>query len=416
MGSFHLLLLFNTAPKMFERHGFVTFVLVAGFYFRSYQGKVFLVKTGEKRESGQEERHQNYSTNTELAKEMELDLNHFTIPKGSVTMFPTIRSSSFTTRRTTSRTTRITTRRTTRRTIKRTIKRTMRRTTSCECGKPSIHRPAPETDPLDPEISGGFYTMPREYPWTVRLVGGCVRGLCGGALVSPKIVLTAFHCTVTIGDRWATKPCDHSDGKRMAILGANTINMYDVKYNPSKYNMIPVVEARNPPNAPFMSWTLKSHDFAMLVLKYPAKYDEYVRPICLPYPGAEYGNRVAIAAGWGRTGHNSGHTSPKLKAVYLKVNPKQYEHRYIFGTFTVKKDNKWQDPCGGDSGGPLMIRKASSDRFVLIGTLNGQGYICKRDFVSHFEDTTDGTWNKVSAHMGWIERNMNELGQKVCKL
>ena len=186
----------------------------------------------------------------------------------------------------------------------------------------------------------------------MRLLEGCAGGNCGGALVSPKIVLTAFHCTVPIGDRWSTKPCDHSDGKRMAIVGATTINMYDVQWHPSKYNMIPVVEARNPPNAPLIYGNLESHDFAMLVLKYPAKYDDYVRPICLPHPGAEYGNERAVAAGWGRTDipSVSEKQSPKLKGVHLTVNSKQYEHRYMFGTLTVKKDNKWQDPCSGDSG------------------------------------------------------------------
>merc|ERR1712142_112402 len=267
---------------------------------------------------------------------------------------------------------------------------------------------------LSGEISGGYYAEPKQYPWTVRLVGGCPGTVCGGALVSPRTVLTAHHCTVPIG---ATSTCDHSDGRRIAVLGTNIINIYELFNNPAKYYTIPVVDVRAPPNAKLRYGNFASHDFAMLILKYPAKYDEFVRPICLPNLNANYGNRFAKAAGWGRTEAPSGsqHQSPRLKAVQLKVNPKMFRHRLMFGTFLVKEQNVYQDPCSGDSGGSLMYQKETTGRFVLIGTVFGQGFNCKTGGVGRFEGTTDGIWNKVSAHMQWIERNMNQLGELVCK-
>merc|ERR1719481_2111447 len=89
---------------------------------------------------------------------------------------------------------------------------------------------------LSGEISGGYYAEPKQYPWTVRLVGGCPGTVCGGALVSPRIVLTAHHCTVPIG---ATSTCDHSDGRRIAVLGTNIINTSELFTNPAKYYTIP---------------------------------------------------------------------------------------------------------------------------------------------------------------------------------
>ena len=66
-------------------------------------------------------------------------------------------------------------------------------------------------------------------------------------------------------------------------------------------------------------------------------------------------------------------------------------------------------------GGPLMYLNRSSSRYVLIGTVNGFGYDCGTHRVHMFEDQTDGIWNKVSAHMDWIEDNMKQFGQQICK-
>ena len=62
-----------------------------------------------------------------------------------------------------------------------------------------------------------------------------------------------------------------------------------------------------------------------------------------------------------------------------------------------------------------MFYNETTSRYVLIGTVFGQGYDCRKNYVNKFEGTTDGIWNKVSAHMEWIQRAMEELGEKVCK-
>ena len=62
-----------------------------------------------------------------------------------------------------------------------------------------------------------------------------------------------------------------------------------------------------------------------------------------------------------------------------------------------------------------MYLNESSSRSVLIGTVNGNGYDCRTGLVGEFEDQRDGIWNKVSAHMDWIEENMRQLGEQICK-
>ena len=62
-----------------------------------------------------------------------------------------------------------------------------------------------------------------------------------------------------------------------------------------------------------------------------------------------------------------------------------------------------------------MYFNQSTQSFVLIGTVHGGGYDCKKDKVRSFEGSKNGVWNKVNAHMGWIKRTMHILGEKICK-
>jgi len=275
----------------------------------------------------------------------------------------------------------------------------------CNCGLTAPRR----------EISGGEYAQDNQYPWVVRLWGGCPRATCGGTLVSPRVVLTAHHCTSNPFSP-STKSCDHSDGKRLAILGRTEINLNYLRKYKKSVNTIPVVEARSPPNALISLDDNESHDFALLVLKHPAKYSDKVRTICLPYPGQEFGGKMGKAAGWGRTDIPSRDPlqSTKLKTVSLEVNDKKYNHRFMFGTKLSKIDNQYQDACAGDSGGPLMYQNENG-RWVLIGTVSGYGYKCKTNSVMMFEGSTDGIWNKVSEHVEWIEENIKQLNETICR-
>ena len=64
--------------------------------------------------------------------------------------------------------------------------------------------------------------------------------------------------------------------------------------------------------------------------------------------------------------------SDLLKRVNLKVTDSKFKHFKLFGTEIKFKDGEYQDPCSGDSGGPLMYRtnKGRTGRWVIIGWFN----------------------------------------------
>jgi len=277
-------------------------------------------------------------------------------------------------------------------------------TDKCTCG---VSKRKTEAGGIT-RISGGNEADPHEFPWMVRITGGCAGKVCGGVLVSPRVVLSAFHCAIPYDSPYQTYPCDHSDGRTVALLGMH--------YNGDQEDRIPIVEVYYPRNPNRVGRDYSSHDFVLYRLAKPARYTNKVGPICLPEPNSEYGGEKATAAGWGRTyGPSTSHQSPFLKKVELRVNPKRYKHKYVFGTKLEKIGGVYQDPCSGDSGGPLMFYNKTTSKYVLIGTVSGEGYDCRTDTTSYFERTTDGIWNKVSAHMEWIKKKMDELGETVCK-
>ena len=196
--------------------------------------------------------------------------------------------------------------------------------------------------------------------------------------MSPRVILSAYHCAVNPNSVTADV-CDHSDERRVAVLGEHKILLHKL----ASYITIPIIKVLYPPGAWLYEQDNDSHDFALFLLKHPAKYSRKVSPICLPDPTAEFGGVKAMAAGWGRTDKPSVNTkeSPVLQSVRLTVSKMQYDHKKMFGTKLVKEDDKYQDPCTGDSG-EFLINSFFAQ--VLPRTLRniGVGWCDSATFVS----------------------------------
>ena len=147
-----------------------------------------------------------------------------------------------------------------------------------------------------PQIIGGLkVTDPHAFPWMVRSLtqGSCrfpepgknlqtTYSLCGGTLISKRLVATAFHCVAQ--KKWAplknddyhtTTLCNPTSDpdffSGFAILGENTVErpytIYDKRIQYEK-TFAPAGQGR--------SWLMQvfgefGHDFALILLKEPVR-------------------------------------------------------------------------------------------------------------------------------------------------
>lgn len=253
----------------------------------------------------------------------------------------------------------------------------------CSCGRGAQNR-----------IIGGQYAGKQEFPWAVRIVGGGCVGSCTGALISNRHILTAFHCLVPQGSR---KPCDHSDGKRKAILGTNDVRS-------RSRVVVPLKRYAFPPNAGYRRWDRQSHDLAIYILDKPVIFSSNIQPICLPNPRTRYEGKPAVVAGWGGFRKGSRRQSRKLQKVSQTVHGVVRGRNPFITTERESHSNGTpMDPCGGDSGGPLMWMDKNG-RYRIIGTVYGGGYNCEKNkYGSVFGDNYRQVYNNVQNYLGWIK-------------
>ena len=110
----------------------------------------------------------------------------------------------------------------------------------------------------------------------VRILGGCTTGLCAGSLISARIIVSSFHCTVNL-KKDEMKSCDHSDRKRLAIIGAHNVDMTKVLVNKKYRNTllaIPIIDVMSPSHSGFSHDDNKSHDFAIMILEKPVQWNK----------------------------------------------------------------------------------------------------------------------------------------------
>ena len=106
-------------------------------------------------------------------------------------------------------------------------------------------------------------------------------------------------------------------------------------------------------NPPSTLLQVGRHDIAILVLAQSVSFDSSIHPACLPAQGdLVYVGEQTLAMGWGMTHVGSG-LSRYLKHVNLTVSAPATTSNYFYTDIAIV-DGVPQDPCAGDSGGPLL--------------------------------------------------------------
>uniref|UniRef100_A0A8D2J1S1 Peptidase S1 domain-containing protein n=1 Tax=Varanus komodoensis TaxID=61221 RepID=A0A8D2J1S1_VARKO len=202
-----------------------------------------------------------------------------------------------------------------------------------------------------PRIVGGQSAKPGSWPWQVSISNN-KQHFCGGSLISDQWILSAAHC----------------------FYDANIFNTYEVLlganqlFNPSSNAAAPPLKkivlypAYNPDT--------NSGDVALLQLKAPVKFTEYIRPVCLPNSSVQFTpNADCWVTGWGNINSNVNLPFPSVlqqvkvplisqKACNTLYNNVTTSH---IGKDLIKDDmicagfpEGGKDSCQGDSGGPLV--------------------------------------------------------------
>ncbi|XP_016973149.1 uncharacterized protein LOC108040261 isoform X2 [Drosophila rhopaloa] len=230
------------------------------------------------------------------------------------------------------------------------------------------------------------------HPWqaTIRTKGrgGISSHWCGAVVISKRHLLTAAHCLYgTRKGSYFVRVGDHYANIAEASEEDTFIENWYTHEN-------------------FRQGTHMNNDIALVVLKSPLRFSDYVQPICLPDKKAELvENRKCTISGWGSI--KSGVSTPAqvLGSAELPIladnvckQSNVYGSAMSEGMFCAGSMDESVDACEGDSGGPLVC--SDDDGETLYGLISwGQhcGY-----------KNRPGVYVRVNHYIDWIYEKINE--------
>lgn len=233
----------------------------------------------------------------------------------------------------------------------------------------------------EPRIVGGTLVRTDKYPYFVRIdnAKSGTRGICGGNLVAPDIVLTAGHCL-----------------KRRLKVVVNGYNRSKKKVKRQRGRQVQSSRLH-----PLYNGTTWENDF--LLLKMKTKVD--IAPIPLNFNSStpETGDDL-IAVGMGRQTED-GNLSFVIRDVTIPAaDPQacfeayqQIERRVVSRTMLCAGEVE-KSPCKGDSGGPLLTTGVNK---TLVGIISWGAGCGRKNFPTVFART--------SGVQGWLTTNICEM-------
>ncbi|XP_074647323.1 trypsin-1-like [Tubulanus polymorphus] len=233
-------------------------------------------------------------------------------------------------------------------------------------------------------IVGGKTAELGEFPWQVGLLLDGSHW-CGATLLDNNWAVTAAHCV------------DGHSFRRMSLV----LGEHDRFYKDGVEQFVKISRIIMHPN-----WDDRDNenDIALMKLATPAKYTNYVRPICRPDRGEKFTGLTCVVTGWGATREN-GYGPRYLQEVNVPIISlteckRQYRYYSIFASnICAGHPSGGKDACQGDSGGPLVCRK-QGENWKLAGVVSwGEG--CARP-------NSPGVYTDVAFYDSWINSVMSK--------
>lgn len=236
-----------------------------------------------------------------------------------------------------------------------------------------------QATPLSGRIVGGNDVAIHNAPWQVSIQVSA-RHVCGGAIYSRDIIITAAHCVANTSVtliRVRVGANQHNSGGTLLPVAAYTIHeQYDSK--------------------------LKPYDIALVRLSTQLTYSLSVKAIGLATSSPVDGATVTVT-GWGYTDEkgSAGYASA-LQSVQLQIIERgqcasaKYGYGWDFvGTEMICAASGSKDACTGDSGGPMVSER-------LLAGIVAWGYGCA-------QSNYPGVYVDVAVLRPWITKSANTV-------
>ncbi|XP_063286938.1 uncharacterized protein LOC134572067 [Pelobates fuscus] len=245
-------------------------------------------------------------------------------------------------------------------------------------------------------IVGGTDAVEGEWPWQVLLLykGGFI---CGGSLINEQWVLGAAHCF-----RLSSFPEYYTISLGIYQVGGS---------NPHGIT----VQVERIIKHPDFGTTGDRGDIALMKLRNPVNFTDYIQSICLPAASVTFPSGLECwVTGWGT--RSSGGSLPSNNTLQQVMTPlidyTQCDQMYHIGSsvssyFTIVQEEKicsgyeegGKDSCQGDSGGPLVCKVDGI--WVQAGIVSwGEGCALPN---------RPGVYTLVPAYESWVKTYIPEI-------